>query len=467
MSPPHHYYEVLGLRSNASADEIKRAYRSLAKQWHPDRFPGDRQLQEEAEERFKEITAAYEFLKNFLESGVGEGEEAGEPEPLDRRAYAFVFYHQGEGYIDRGKYRAAIGSFSLAIEFDPEYIEAYRYRGFAYSQLGSENRARADFQKAESLKKRSGYRPNPEEPTPESRVPGIVYQRTIRYFQPIASLAIDRPGDLLAYSSHNYTIQLQDLLLDRTGATLRDSFPVRCLTVDARGERVFSGHVDGTIRVWHLKARQTEALGAKNTGHAGKVFALALTPDGARLISGGSDRTVRIWALNGRCEPRVLTGYATAIASIAISSDGKYFVAAGLEPRLRIREVVTGQIVRSMKTEAGIVSIAFSPDSQLLATAGVDRSLRLWHVKTGREIWNFTGHLDRVSSIVFTPDGQTLISGSWDTTIKFWSLVTKEEIGSLDGHSDRVLSLAMSADGTILLSGSSDRTVKIWKNERS
>jgi curved DNA-binding protein len=53
-------YETLGLSSDANSDEIKKAYRKLAKQYHPDRNPGDK----EAEEKFKEINAAYEVLSS-------------------------------------------------------------------------------------------------------------------------------------------------------------------------------------------------------------------------------------------------------------------------------------------------------------------------------------------------------------------------------------------------------------------
>ena len=52
------YYEVLGVAKTATADEIKKAYRKLAIQYHPDKNPGNK----EAEEKFKEATEAYEVL---------------------------------------------------------------------------------------------------------------------------------------------------------------------------------------------------------------------------------------------------------------------------------------------------------------------------------------------------------------------------------------------------------------------
>jgi curved DNA-binding protein len=54
------YYKILGVARGASAEEIKRAYRKLAMQFHPDRNPGDKQ----AEDRFKEINEAYQVLSD-------------------------------------------------------------------------------------------------------------------------------------------------------------------------------------------------------------------------------------------------------------------------------------------------------------------------------------------------------------------------------------------------------------------
>ncbi len=77
------YYEILGVTKSASADEIKKAYRKVAMQYHPDRNPGDKA----AEDKFKEAAEAYEILSD-----------------QDKRAQYDRFGHAGVAGNGRGGY---------------------------------------------------------------------------------------------------------------------------------------------------------------------------------------------------------------------------------------------------------------------------------------------------------------------------------------------------------------------------
>src|SRR6187549_3928136 len=60
MSAKRDYYEILGVTKSSSGDEIKKAYRKVAIQFHPDKNPDNK----EAEEKFKEAAEAYEILSD-------------------------------------------------------------------------------------------------------------------------------------------------------------------------------------------------------------------------------------------------------------------------------------------------------------------------------------------------------------------------------------------------------------------
>ena len=80
MATKKDYYEVLGINKNATDEELKKAYRKLAKQYHPDANPDNK---EEAEKKFKEVNEAYEaacsvtHLPYILAEKYVAGEEIG------------------------------------------------------------------------------------------------------------------------------------------------------------------------------------------------------------------------------------------------------------------------------------------------------------------------------------------------------------------------------------------------------
>lgn len=121
------YYEVLGVNRSASADEIKKQYRKVAMQYHPDRNPGDKS----AEEKFKEAAEAYAVLSDgskraqydqFGHSMGGRGGFGGGGFSSDFSGFGDIFEDVFEGFFgggggSRSRNRAARGS-DLEYQFE-------------------------------------------------------------------------------------------------------------------------------------------------------------------------------------------------------------------------------------------------------------------------------------------------------------------------------------------------------------
>jgi len=141
-------YEVLGVKENASKDEIKKAYREMAKKYHPDQH-GSNPLQDLAEEKMRELNEAYDYLmKNTPDSSdfsssegsygsgtnnlyqsirmdIQNGNLASAESKLNnvRVRDAEWNYLSGILYHKKGWYDAAYNSLSMACRMDPSNME--------------------------------------------------------------------------------------------------------------------------------------------------------------------------------------------------------------------------------------------------------------------------------------------------------------------------------------------------------
>ncbi len=145
-------YKVLGVSPDASDEEIKRAYRQLAKQYHPDRNPGD----EEAAKKMQEINAAYEQIKNPEKAGPQPGSGYGY-DPFGgsyQRSYSGSsgsgdsYQQAAYNYIRYGRYREALNVLENIQNRDARW---YYLSALANNGLGNQVTALEHIRRAVSM----------------------------------------------------------------------------------------------------------------------------------------------------------------------------------------------------------------------------------------------------------------------------------------------------------------------------
>ncbi len=116
-------YSVLGVSRDASMDEIKKAYRSLSRKYHPDANVNNPN-KDQAEEKFKQIQQAYDQIVKERERGTSSDSWAGGYDTYGRGAYGGY----GGGYGGYGAYQSQANERPIEMQAAMNYINAQHYR---------------------------------------------------------------------------------------------------------------------------------------------------------------------------------------------------------------------------------------------------------------------------------------------------------------------------------------------------
>ncbi|GMY10206.1 DDB1- and CUL4-associated factor 13 [Fagus crenata] len=284
---------------------------------------------------------------------------------------------------------------------------------------------------------------------------------------------------------------------------------------------IFSGSMDGDIRLWDLASRRTVR---QFPGHRGAVRGLSASKDGRVLVSCGTDCTVRLWNIPEASLKESEDSYDNSVKPLEVyvsknafwgvdhQTDGNCFATAGAQ--VDIWNHNRSQPVRSFQSGTDtVISVRYNPaEPNLLATSASDRNITIYDLRapnpkitkvimqtrTNSIAWNpmepmnFTAanedcncysydftklnearmvHKDHVSAVMdidYSPTGREFVTGSYDRTVRIFPYN--------GGHSreiyhtkrmQRVFCVKFSCDASYVISGSDDTNLRLWKAKAS
>ncbi len=207
-------------------------------------------------------------------------------------------------------------------------------------------------------------------------------------------------------------------------------------------------------------------------GHRGKkVWSVAFSPDGKRFVSGGQDNTIRLWDVNTGKLLRTITERAW---SVAFSPDGTTIASGDWIQTISLWDVNTGKRLLTLPGHTiKLWSLAFSPDGRMLASCGCDYntgsgydSIRLWDVKTGKHIRTIGEEAagNGITDVAFSPDGKTIASAS-SSILRLWDVKTGKHIRTFTEDAASVWRVAFSPDGKTIASANIGAIIGLWDVE--
>lgn len=496
MSDLDTYYQLFALKPGASKQDLKQAYKRLAKQWHPDKFANDPANARIAEEKIKAINVAYELLQTHHVDSNGQASYTQTSTTIKtRKATPQESFDKAKFFAKKGQYTEAAEELGKAVKLDPKFAEAYYFRGLAFSEIGFEHRSASDLRRARELgfvvvnlcpevagmfgMKSSPAKTNSyasrgnsraQQKPPEVKKPS--YSATIQLesvfaetSEPICAVAISPNHRFLALGKHNGDIDLWNYKARKHFFCLKGHrAEITNLIFSDDNQFLFSSSIDGTVNLWSL-----------NNGSLAKsmlicdrgVTAFDLCYSRKFVITADAAGFVQIWDFQQNKKIKQIVRKKAVTSSVFLNSTGDGAVFGAEDGTVNLCYVSRDGSVMNVKGhDESVNALAFSSGKQIFASSSSSGEVCLWKYPNRQPQIVFESFYQSVNGLMFCHSGQVLCGMDKNGQLIVWDVASGAVLHKIMAHTEGNSKL-ISLSNEVILSTHSDGKVKIWKIQLS
>ena len=234
------------------------------------------------------------------------------------------------------------------------------------------------------------------------------------------------------------------------------------------GKLLASGGMDSKVNIWNIGPTPLNIL--KFSKLRGAITDLVFTLDDDMILSSTSKGRI----LHLDLEKNQLKSQAKLHSDIANSvkcnKKGSFIsISGGNDGYAIIADIRTREVASKINLGLPVLSVELQDDYTHAYTGGLDNTIREWDIRTGKEIWQFLGHNDSITSLKISHEGSFLLSNSMDNSLRVWDTRKSSTKGMLKiykglthGYDKNLIKAGWSKNGRLIGSGSSDKCVHLW-----
>lgn len=236
--------------------------------------------------------------------------------------------------------------------------------------------------------------------------------------------------------------------------------PLTSLSMDPRGRTIACGTMSSEVL---LLEASTGTPKRALKGHKAMVSSVAFAEGGKAIFSTSWDCTTRRWTARGADKNAPEMKHKAEVKIVTIDENSARGAAGARNGVVKIFTANSLRCLRNLQAHRNDISgLAFVCEGSRLVTASWDGECKLWDLSTFDPIRTISKQSERIRSMAVAPDDSRLFLGLHNGTILSLDLENPRDIVEFKGHTDVVTTLSLDASGKRLASGSWDRTLRIW-----